>query len=177
MSASPQRRPDNSNKPIDPIVVFREKYADALASAVVSAEHTATDGWARLYLGHQQAQRERRRDMAKELKALAVLLEDSGFTEDDEKALAEIKKASVSLRESQIVFEMDTIGPVREPALICDRLRNEAMNEAARIEHEAPMMHIGLEATMQMEVAGVDKPRWDAATGRIVIEKSGGEIE
>jgi hypothetical protein len=76
-----------------------------------------------------------------------------------------------------MVFEVDTIGPVREPALICDRIRNEAMNEAARIEHEAPMMNIGLEASMQMEVAQVDKPRWDSATGRIVIEKSGGEIE
>jgi hypothetical protein len=98
MSASPQRRPDNSNKPVDPIVTFREKYAEALISAVVSAEHTATEGWGKLYLGHQQAQRDRRRDMAKELKTLAVTLEDSGFTEDDEKALAEIKKASVCLR-------------------------------------------------------------------------------
>lgn len=173
MSAAPQRRPDNSKQPIDPIVVFREKYADALAGAVVSAEHTATEGWAKLYLGHQQAHRERRRDMAKELKALAVTLEDSGFTEDEEKALAEIKKASASLRESGQVFETDTIGPVREPALICDRLRNEAMNEAARIEHDAPMLNMGLEHTMQMEVAGVDKPRWDAATGRIMIEKNG----
>lgn len=142
---------------------------EALASAKISAEHTATTGWSQLYLGHRHRQQEERRKLAKELKTLAIALEDRGLTADEEKEVGNIKKSSEAMRDADMVFHLQTVGPVREPVTICDRIRSEAMNEARRLESEAPMMHIGLEGEMSREVGGVDRPAWNAETGCVVI--------
>lgn len=175
MSAQPQKRPSNSAP--DPVVTFRERYAEAMAGVRISAEHTATEGWHRLYHGQRQENLERRRELAKEMKATALRLEDMGLSEEDEKSIGELKKSVTAIREAFETFDQQTISPVRQPVRDCDRIRSEAMAEARRIEAEAPMINIGMEELMRVEVAKVDKPRWDNETGRVLIDVPNGAVD
>lgn len=168
MSAEKQKRPDNSRP--DPITVFLEKYATALHEAIVSKETTDTAGWQNLFSGHRQQQIDLRRAEAKKLKQIAIAMEDRGLTPEEEKELATVKKMSEAINDAHANFTLQTIGPVREPVVICDGLRREAVNEARRIERETPLVNSGLEFLMTDAVAGVDKPTWNDETGRIGIE-------
>lgn len=173
MSIASPKRAEPSATP-EFILYFRDKYGQALEQAVTSAEHTATAGWQRLYSGHSALIRDTRRDLAKQLKALAIALEDSGLTEDGEKELGEIKKASAQLRDDEEAFISQAIGPVREPVMTCDRVRQEALNEARRDEAESPLTHVGRLEAMQAEIAGCRKPRWNQETGCVVIDDPDG---
>jgi hypothetical protein len=172
MSAVPS---DSPNRRRDPITLFRERYAEALAEVRVSVAHTETEGWQKLYAGFRKEEQERRRKQCGELKRLAGLMEDAGLSEDDEKELAAVKKASESIREAREAFEARTITPVRKPVAECERVMDEARNMARREESSAPLHNTGLEKLMKLAISEVEKPRWDNETGRVLIMPPSGE--
>jgi hypothetical protein len=158
-----------ANKQRDPITRFKDDYFVALADAHVSAEHTATEGWKRLFNQHRDENRKARADVSSRLHELADTLEGYGLSTEDEKEIGNLKNSVVALRESDEVFEKQTIQPVRDPVEMCDRVINEAMVSARREENLAPLHNSGLEELMRMAVASVARPRWDNEVGVVVV--------
>jgi hypothetical protein len=166
---APQPNPSNSNR--DLIQKFREEYGAALSDARQSAEHTATPGWQALYAQHKQACRDARRGMGKSLATYAKLVEDFGLSEDDEKAIKEITKTSAELREMVEVFQGEVIDRVCAPVVSCENLILHYRAEAARVESQSPMYHVGLEELMRMECSKQPKPVFDVESGMVEIRE------
>lgn len=167
MSAMPDPSPKNMHR--DLITRFKEEYATAILEAEVSAQHTSTEGWQRLYANQRKAERDERRRIAQDMRNVADRLESVGLDEDGEKEIGECKKASAALRDRAYAFETQTVNPVREPVDRCDKIINEA-RQAARVEEErTPLVNIGLEDLMKDAIAAVRRPRWDADLGRVVF--------
>lgn len=160
--AEPGRPPTHES-----ILLFRDRYAQALESATIVESLTAEIGC--LYQNHRDTIRDRRRQQAKMLKAWASALEDRTLDEEDEKAIGEIKKVIKQIRDDDTAFDAMTVGPVREPVQTCEAIRRDAINEARRDESEAPMLHIGLVEKMRDEISRVQIPVWNIETGRVEI--------
>lgn len=168
MTAVPNPAPESkSNK--DLIQRFREEYKAALEDARVSAKHTETEGWQRLYAEHRKAGREKRRELAGRLGTLGKAMEDFGLTEEGEKDLKTVAKESETLRASNEVFETETVERVCAAVRACERIIEAYRNEAVRQESNAPLHNVGLEHLMREEIAKVAKPRWDSETGTVKI--------
>jgi hypothetical protein len=163
---APQPAP---NAKRDLITKFKDEYSAALADSKLSAEHTKTAGWKRLYEQHQQQSWDTRRDMAKTLKTCAQTLEDFGLNEDGEKMVKDTMKASAELRERVAAFQSQVIDRICEPVKACERIIEQYMNEARRQESDAPLHNVGLEHLMRDAVAKVAKPKWDADSGTVVV--------
>jgi hypothetical protein len=149
---------------------FERDYAEALAAAHVSAEHTATEGWQALYREHRRQQREAARRHADSLRAYAEELQMAGSTEAMEKALNETKKALEALREAGAMFDRQTVEPVRKCVDDCDRVVRDAVSAAANEEERTPLINRGIEDEMKAAVARADRAKWDHETGIVRIE-------
>lgn len=158
------------NKQMDPVSRFIANYAKALDAAMVSMEHTDTEGWRELYARHANAVMEDRRKLAKELESLADELERGMLTEEGEKAIGEVKKEAVELRTANHYWELQTADPVRQPVRVCEAMLSSAIDEARRIEAESPMLNIGLTEMMRAQVAKSARPAWDSEIGTISIK-------
>lgn len=170
MSSVPNTNPAPNNRDI--FQNFRAEYGAALADARLSAEHTGTEGWQRLFSDRRDKEREHRRELAKQLRTQAERLEDFGLTEDDEKAIKDIAKASAELRDSGAVFERETIGRVCAPVQACERIALQYINQATRLESDTPLHNIGVEEMMRIEIGKYPKPLWDAENGIVEIKES-----
>lgn len=169
MPAEKAPRPaDNSN---DLIGKFRADYGIVLQEARVSAEHTATFGWQGLYAARKRKDRDSRRNLAESLKAKAELLETVGWSEDDEKAVKDIAKSSLEMREAETVFERTVVDRVAQPVFECDRIRREYRNRAANEERSAPLHNVGLEALTEAEIARQPTPIFNRETGVVEIKE------
>lgn len=169
MSALPNSNPAPGPSNKDIVLRFREHYSAALADAAVSAEHTATEGWQKLYSGHKRASKDHRREWAKRLKNAATRLEDFGWSEDDEKGVKDLVKEAAELRENEEGWQVQVVDPVTAPVSACERICIEHINEAARIEADSPLHSIGLVETMRLEVAKQPKPVWNADAGTVTL--------
>lgn len=163
-----ESRPENENQR-DVILRFLDDYRIALEQARISANHTATEGWQRLYQGHYEKQRKKRREMAGRLRLLATALEDFGLDEDQEKELRDIRTASAELRSLEEVFQAQTVEPVRAPVAECDRLIRQAIADAQREEAAAPLHNPGLEHLMRDTIAHLEKPTWSSDRGLVEL--------
>jgi hypothetical protein len=171
MSSASQPLPNQPNKNRDLFETFQDKYAAALAEARISEEHTATAGWQALYANHRISVKSMQRDMAKDLTVLAETMEKWGLTEDGEKHLAEIKKHSAELRDLQSAFELQTIAPVRQSVVECDRLVSEFVAQAETDEQRAPLVNVGMGELSRMEVRKVCRATWDSEAGRVIVKE------
>lgn len=167
MSAQPNERP--KNKQVDLITKFRDDYAIALADAQVSADHTKTEGWQRLYSDHRSNTRDIRRGIAKRLRDIATTIEDFGANEETEKSMQECKKDTVELLTACSSFRRQVIEEVIAPVHDCERIAMAFRNEAAREEAATPLVNSGLEELMRVAVAEQKRPRWDEETGVVEI--------
>jgi hypothetical protein len=163
MSALPNEMPQNAK--VDPVTRFKSAYRLALAEAQVSIDHTATEGWQRLYADHFKLLRDRRQEIAGQLRVLADQMERRGLTDDDEKALGDIKKASIELNAAHEHFLRQAVDPVKAPITACQDMLVEAMNEARRIEEREPMLNVGLVELMREAVAVAQKVVWSDENG------------
>jgi hypothetical protein len=112
MAQAKERLADDADNQKDPIKRFKAAYADLLDEARISAEHTATEGWQKLYAAHRESLRVNRRRLSERLKQLADTMEFRGLDEESEKSLADIRKESAEMRETHEAFESETVGPV-----------------------------------------------------------------
>ena len=167
--SSAERNPSPKNKQLDPIALFREEYAAALADAEVSAQHTATEGWQRLYASRRKADRDARRAVADSLRNLADRLEVRPLEEDEVKEFAQVKAAYVEADDNAAGFTNRTVFPVREPVNRCDALVTDHLFKATSEEERTPLHSMGLEESMRMAIASVPRPRWDDDLGRVEI--------
>ena len=171
MSTLPNPSP---NQYRDLIEKFNSEYAAALGEARISAEHTATPGWQKVYAQQRDQARQRRRDLAKRLGALATMLEDFGLTEDGEKAVKDVAKESAELRETNAAFSHECVERICAPVGACERIIDLYRAEAARNESAAPLINIGLEELMRDAISKVARPSFDDETGAVVIREHQG---
>ncbi len=170
MSAEPSKRPDNQK--IDIIKQFQEEYTAAIADARISEEHTQTDGWQKLYGNERRDEQQTRRRLCGELEQAAERLQLVGSTEDDEKALAEIKKGMTAMRERRDSFDRTTVAPVKEPVDRCERVAEKFSSSAKYAEQNAPLHNVGLEHLMRDAIAGCPKASWNEDAGRVELSEA-----
>jgi hypothetical protein len=161
--------PGKSNKDI--IARFRDEYNAALADAEVSANHTVTEGWRRMYSDRRQKSRAKRAEAAKRLRFLVDRLEDFGWMEEDEKSTKDIVKESTELRATEDAWQREVVDRVCEPIGRCDKIRIDYENQAHREEQLAPLHNIGLEQMMKSETRKQRRPRFDHETGQVFIDE------
>lgn len=148
---------------------FREAYEATLATARLSAEHTATEGWQTLYSDYRKSVQARRKQLAKDMRSIADTLEKYGLDDEDEKRIGEIKKQCAELREEQAVFTAKTVNPVRDPVNECDKLIETTRYDANRAESESPLTHRGIVEIFKAELGRLSRATWDDETGRVLI--------
>lgn len=157
------------NQKRDIVRKFHDDYNEALADVKIAVEHTATAGWQRIYAGHKLRLLEERCVLAKQLAAHAQSLEDFGLSEDAEKAVKDIAKASAELRDSEAGFRQQVVEPIIEPVLRCDKIVSDYRNQAARDERDSPLHNIGIEEIMRTATSSVPKPKWNDEKGTVEI--------
>jgi hypothetical protein len=167
--AQAKTKPDDDDADPTPVEKFRTMYVAALAEAQVSAEHTNTEGWQSLYKNFMKADREGRRELAQGLKGYALQLEMTGLTEDDEKAIGDLKKRAAELREEREVFEAKTVEPVRSCVEVCQKVLNDARQWARAEQDRAPLTAPNLVAEFDAEFKRHPVATWDDETGRVQI--------
>jgi hypothetical protein len=165
MSALPSQEPPK-NQNLDPVSRFKASYATALEGLSVAVLHTSTQGWQELYTAHRKAVRDRRQELAALLRDFADGMERRGLCEQDEKDLGDIRKASAELRAAEDHWQLQTVGPVKAPVDVCQQMLADAVSEAVRLEAREPMLNVGLEELMRMEVAKCIRASWDEDTGK-----------
>lgn len=167
MSALPSNPDPSPNQKMDPVSRFLHAYAKALVYVRVSRDHAATEGWQALYADHIKHVRDDRRRLAETLAKLANTLERTGLDEDGEKAIGDIKKEAIELREAEQHWQRQMVDPVSNPAMVCQQMRSDAMAEARAVEAREPLIHVGLSAIMQEAIDSQPRATWDAETGRV----------
>lgn len=155
----------------DVVSRFVEDYARAMREAEVSQEHTATAGWQHLYAEARKGQQEEQRRLCKELESAAYQLGMIGPTEDNEKAVGEIKKSMAALRERIDGFELHTVAPVRAPVDHCKNVIQQYASLARRQQDDAPLHQSGLTDRMAKAIADASKVDWNEENGRVEIEE------
>lgn len=153
---------------------FRKKYAEALADAQVSADHTAQAGWQNLYTMHRSNVQKERKALASQLRGHADVLERGQLSEEGEKWIGEVKKDAAALRTSVVAFERQTIEPVRAPVYRCETVIEDARRTARDAEGQAPLQARGLIAEMDEAINAVAKVRFDEETGVVEIKEGEG---
>jgi hypothetical protein len=166
--AEPKQKNEPNPDPT-PVEKFRTMYVSALAEAQVSAEHTGTEGWQALYKTFMKDDRERRREVSQSLKAYALQLEMNGLTEEDEKALGDLKKQCAEARETREVFEAKTVQPVKACVEICQKVLSDARQWARAEQDRAPLTARNLVAEFDAEIKRHPIATWDDETGRVQI--------
>lgn len=169
MSEPAPKPSPNQNR--DLVTRFRDEYTAALVDARVSVEHTATEGWRKIYADERNREILRRHNLSQTLRNIADRLETRGLSEEEEKEISDAKKASVEIRDSHQVFMFEIVEAVKEPVRICDQIIDDAKSQAHRDERDAPLVNVGLTEIMEMEIVKHPRPRWNGETGQVTIEQ------
>lgn len=156
---------------------FKKKYAEALEAASIQAEHTQTEGWKQLYALHRKSIEDRRKELGTWLESLATTMKRGNMTDEDEKALGDIKKGSVELRAEISAFIRSAIDPVQEPVEACQRVISHWRGEAAGAESANPLLNRGMVAAMAEAISEVSKVTFDAETGMVEIKDAAPETK
>lgn len=164
-----EKNPTPANKHRDIVVKFTEAYEQAIVEAEVSREHTATEGWRKLYTDHRRASEANRRGIAKNLRQLADIIEQVGSTEDTEKEIGEAKKEANAARVADESFEAQVVYPVRNCVHNCEAVIDTYVSAARREEAESPLHNTGLEYVMRDAISKQPRASWDAETGMVTI--------
>lgn len=164
---NPQDRPANAKTDI--IMDFRSEYLGALADAQVQAEHTKTEGWRHLFSEHRKKLKDGRATLAKQIRMLAGVLDQFGWSEDEEKSVKDIVKESAQLRGTDMVFDSEVIARVQKPVTTCEKIARDYMSKAEGMERDAPLHNVGLAELMRLEVKKHPKPVWRPDDGMVEI--------
>jgi hypothetical protein len=161
--------PSPSPKEPAEVTKFRRDYEEALTHARVSVEHTATDGWQNLYGSHQDAIQRARKGIADSLNSILEPLRLRHLTEDEEKALGDIKKEAIELRERDESFRRQTIEPVISPMDECAAVIEAARSSARAAEREFGLGNRGLIEVMETVIDTMPRVKFMTASGKLVI--------
>lgn len=151
------------------VLKFQEAYAEALAEAQVSQEHTRTEGWQELYGAHRKADAAARRAIAASLRETADMVESRHLSEDEEKAAKDSLKQLIELHTDAEVFTRKTVEPVRQCVDRCSMVIADAKAAAERAESSAPLTSRGVGERIRAAIAEAPVVRWDADRGMVVI--------
>lgn len=160
--------PDPNQEPKE-IRDFRERYAEALVAARISAEHTATQGWQDLYGAHRETTKKRQDDLADSLQSTMEVLRQRMLTEDEEKALADIKKSLTELRTADEAFQRQVIDPVTSPMIACNEVIERARAAAREAQRDAPLHVRGLVEAMETVIDTMPRIKFIVASGKLVV--------
>ena len=164
--AKPNPEPDKEPKEIRD---FRERYAEALVAARVSAEHTATQGWQDLYGAHRESTKKQQDSLADSLESSVAVLRQRMLTEDEEKAIGEIKKSLTELRDADEAFQRQVIDPVTAPMIACNEVIERARAAAREAQRDAPLHVRGLVEAMETVIDTMPRIKFIVASGRLVV--------
>jgi hypothetical protein len=156
-----------SNKAI--IERFRDEYKAGMEEAKIAEDLTNTDGWRSVYRAHFDTIKSTRREQAKRLKMYAERLDSTTLTEDDEKDVKDLMKASASLRDRMAAFQFDTVVPATKCVGALEKIRERFKREAEVIEENDPLHSIGLADLMKAEIRRVPWPTFDPESGVVTV--------
>lgn len=165
----PDKRESFDNQREDLVARTRRKYMEAFEDAQISAEHTSTEGWARVYQGHQAEVKQRRLGIAKVLAAQAETMDVRLLVEDEEKEVKDAIKQNVELRDFEAQWEKQVLRPITEPVKRCEDIIENARAAADREERNAPLVNIGLCDVLEHMIQGLPKAEWDERSGRVKV--------
>jgi hypothetical protein len=167
-SPAPKSDPQPENHPL--IKEFLVEYQDALDCAKRSKETTDTEAWRGLYCEHYKAHVKARQAVADRLENLAERLKESGWTEEDEKAVKDEVKAAVETRQSEDHFKRSTVFPIRMPVNRMAELWSGFQGRAANLASSQPMFGQEVLEELRRVYAALPKASFDDQTGAVVIE-------
>jgi len=148
---------------------FEGLITEATEKSRVSAAHTATTGWQKLYAAHRQSVKKVRDSLADRLIAAARLFESGEADETTEKEIGAIKADAVALRDRCETFDDETVQPVREPFTKVTNLIDEAIRSAESEARASGMFAKDLAAKMRNAIAQPPKVTWDEKTGVLLV--------
>lgn len=163
-----EERPKTAAKLIEK---FEKQHAKLIEKCRISAEHTATAGWKKLYGDHQESVKKAAESLANRLASLSRSVRDGQLDKEVAKALSDAKKDLEALAERQDSFDTETVKPVRDPV---DKVRDlvlEAERAASfQSSDEGMFAPRDLVSKMRNAIAGWPSATWDAATGTVTVK-------
>ena len=166
--AQPKLNPEPDKEPKE-IRDFRERYAEALTHARVSAEHTATQGWQDLYGAQREHTRKMQDSACDSLAAHVATLRQRMLTEDEEKSLGDIKKTLTELRTADETFQRQVIDPITSPMVECTTVIEQARSAAREAQRDAPLHVRGLVEAMETVIDTMPRVKFIIASGRLIV--------
>lgn len=157
------------------LILKMEKAAEsAIADARVSAEHTGTAGWQKLYGEHKRKGRETRARIADEMRSHASQLTQSGWSEDTEKEVKGCAKESAELRAAEEAFYRETVSPVVGPVNRLQTLLDNYRDQARGVEASSPLFSGELMKAMNAAILKLPRVSWDEKAGVVTVEGGAG---
>lgn len=145
------------------------RYLEAFEDVRVSVEHTATEGWQRLYQGHQSELKAQRLAIGKVMAGQAETLDVRLMVEDEEKEAKDAVKQNAELRAFEAAWEKQVLRPITEPVTRCADILENARAAADREERNAPLVNIGLCDVLEQMIQRLPKATWDDRSGRVTV--------
>lgn len=167
------RRENFDNQREDLVARTRRLYLEAFEDVRVSAVHTATEGWGRVYQGHLSEVKQRRLAVAKVLSAQAETMDVRLLVEDEEKEVKDAIKQNVELRDFETQWEKQVLRPITEPVTRCKEIIENSRAAADREERNAPLVNVGLCQILDDMIATLPRAEWEERTGRVKITGDG----
>ena len=163
-----ETNPEPNHEPKE-IRDFRERYAEALVAARISAEHTATQGWQDLYGAHREETKKHQDALADLLETSVATLRQRMLSEEEEKTIGETKKALTELRAADEAFQRQVIDPVTSPMIACNEVIECARAAAREAQRDAPLHVRGLVEAMETVIDTMPRIKFIVASGRLVV--------
>lgn len=152
------------------VVDFLKEYSVALDRAKISEEHTATQGWQDLYGERIEVERKQRDRLSDRLQGFAETIRQRLFDEDEEKAIADLKKQATELRELETYWRAQIVDPIIAPLHECARVIEMYRSLVRNAVASSPLHTRGLLQAMDDAIESVPKVRFMTASGRMIVD-------
>lgn len=151
------------------ITEFYERYEAAVEQARLSALTTDTDRWKAIYAEHRRDLVRTRKSIAAELQTYTEQLEQHGWGESSEKAVKDLIKLAVELREAETHWRRQTLDKMTAAVEQCESVRRNAMNDASAFAINQPMFGQQVADELRRVMAMLPKVSFDEETGRVLV--------
>jgi hypothetical protein len=151
------------------ITDFYERYEQAVEQARLSAVTTDTDRWKAIYAEHRRDLIKARKSIASELQTYTEQLEQHGWGEATEKAVKELIKSAVELREAEHHWRRQTLDKMTAAVEQCESVRRNAMKDASAFAVNQPMFGQQVADELRKVMALLPVVSFDEDTGRVLV--------
>jgi len=151
------------------ITEFYTHYEAAIEQARLSSLVTETERWKGIYHEHRRNLIRARKEIAGAVSTLAELLEQRGWTEENEKSAKDSIKDAVSLREAETHWRRQTLDKITSAVESCEAVRRDALNKATSFATSQPMFGQQVLDELRRVMAVLPKASFDEETGCVIV--------